>query len=310
MIKDNLLYLDNTVLSAFRRCPRYAQLRFEESLVGLAPAMPLTFGSAVHIGAASWLRGLPLEEALKLAFADFQPTLDPDEWRTPTKLQAVIEALYKGNPLKAARTPQGEPIVEMTASYPLPLNAELEYYLQLNHLQGAVYTGIIDAVVEAGAGIFHVCDHKTDSWDLRTPKGETPFLAPKIWNKFQFHRATRGYVWLCRKVLGELLPVQGSMINMIGVNERHVVLGRETFLHTSEQLAEWEANTVADITAFLKARAEAHWPQDEDRCHDWNRPCPFWDVCKAPATNRPELISVLFKKEEWNPLEVRKKNNE
>jgi hypothetical protein len=276
---------------------------------------PLNFGGAIHAGFADLLRGKTLDESLVSALAALKDQEYRDkEWRTPDRVLHVVSAFaeeLKRNPLEVLIAPNGEPVVEAEVAFPMLVN---ETTLNLVHnagYSGVVACGIIDVIVRQ-FGRIYICDHKTDSGSFRSPKGEQPGIDSGVWNKFKPHGATPLYLWLAQRYLHESNPISGVLINLICLGkptkefpEGRTLFGRQTFEWTPDEILESLEDLETVIQEYCRAKIEGGFRRNPDACHLYNRPCPYWDLCKTPRGFR-EQLKGLYVEDRWNPLTARK----
>ncbi|KKL57062.1 hypothetical protein LCGC14_2239200, partial [marine sediment metagenome] len=118
---------------------------------------------------------------------------------------------------------------------------------------------------------------------------------------FQLSSQFRGYVWLARQAGYDC---QGAYLDAIHLDTRyHKVKAsdfvREKILYSEEQIDDWFLNAAWTISQ-IEGEEQGHgkWPQNDQRCFDWNRPCPYWRLCTAVI---PENELDFYKEERWEP---------
>ena len=162
-LEERKIFVDNTALDAFRKCPRKAQLRIQQGLnqvimgeegeeLGVAPA--LLFGSAIHAALDVIYIEDDLDKAIRIFLEHFQP-VPADRRRTPTRGSRILEQYYD-HWHNFLNTIEGV----------LP---ELTFRVELGTLRTregepwtVVYTGIIDKIIKL-QGEWFIMDHKTST---------------------------------------------------------------------------------------------------------------------------------------------------
>ena len=96
---------------------------------------------------------------------------------------------------------------------------------------------------------------------------------------------------------------QGAYLDAIHLDTRYHKVKtsdfvREKILYSNEQIDRWQDDATSTALAIqdLNKHGETVWPQNDQRCFDWNRPCPYWRLCTAVI---PENEMDYFKEERW-----------
>ena len=85
-----------------------------------------------------------------------------------------------------------------------------------------------------------------------------------------------------------------------------VAFGRQVYEWSPEEIEEWRLDTIAQIELYLDVKLRGYWPKNPDSCLDYNSRCPYFQLCKIPASQRTaqEGIYVIDK---WDALSARRK---
>jgi hypothetical protein len=293
------LVLDNTTLAAYQRCERYAFYRhvLHKTLPTVAPA--LNFGGVIHQGIAAWLKGAAPDEAIRVALSQWRPQ-DDDPWRTPDRVVEVLDKLFK-QPFPTLCIGEGGPLVEV--DFLVPLLTEQEKagrtgdLLRSQGYEECLYAGIIDAVVSY-EGATYVMDHKTTSllWG-NTKKGEAKYISPTWWAGWRPSNQMTGYLWGAR----HFTPVDGILINGIGVDAKHLIFERKAFNLTNEEIEEWRQTAIRVVETVLRAKRDNIYALNTASCVYYGKTCPYLQLCQCTPSARPNLLR-MYKDEVWNPL--------
>ena len=303
------LYLDSTMLTAFRSCPRKFYLEFCRGLRGEGISIDLHCGGCVAhcfetVYNAFHLHGATEEKALKLGLVQFDldwGDVEPKSRigvkgqkiysspKTKERTWEVIEAYFRQwppstdhvQPLFIAGQPTVEftfaiPLTEQTLGYPVPLHPSGDPFL---------YSGRIDFLGRYGSIILPL-DHKTgkyqdehwaEKWDMR--------------NQFI------GYVWACEQ-LG--LPVRGTYAVrgiIIQMTQHH--LPEAIKFIPSGRMERWKGQLARDVHRLVDCHASGYFDYDfGETCTSYGL-CQYFHACRA---DDEELWLKDFKPRFWNPL--------
>lgn len=278
---------DATQLNDFRRCAEYYRRRHVEGLVldgGSKHSDPLAAGSAIHKGVEAWFSGTYLGDSLK-AINAVKAAWGEDDLFLPEKAkytQGFLTAIMAGY---ADAWPREKDNFKVLAN---------EQWMQSGN-----YGGIVDRLVEFEDGVYVMDTKTTSGW-----------VNERYIESFQLSSQFRGYVWLARQAGHDC---QGAYLDAVHLDTRyHKVKAsdfvREKILFSEEQIAKWRedmGNTINDIADWkgYSAINGCVWPQNDQRCFDWNRPCPYWRLCTAVI---PENEMDYYKEERWEPWTTQK----
>ncbi len=272
---------DSTQLNDFRRCGEYYRRRHVEGLTLAAVSKhrdPLQAGGAIHKGVeALFAQGTKQAiEAVKQAWGEDDLFLPEKAKYTQGFLCAVmqgyIDAWYGGN---LDTGPAGNKSIIANEQW----------------LESGNYGGIVDRLVELDDGVYVMDTKTTSGW-----------VNERYIESFQLSSQFRGYVWLARQAGYDC---RGAFLDAVHLDTRYhkVKPGdfvREKILYSDEQISDWwedMTRSVADINGWLTSDW-GKWPQNDQRCFDWNKPCPYWRLCTAVI---PEHEMEFYKEERWEP---------
>ncbi|KKM78028.1 hypothetical protein LCGC14_1364190 [marine sediment metagenome] len=268
---------DSTQLNNFRRCPQFYNNRHVKGLVldgGSKHSDPLAAGSAIHKGVEAWFSTGDSEKAINAVKA----TWGEDDLFLPEK------AKYTQGFLTAVMAGYADAWPRENDSFKVLANEQW--------LQSGNYGGIVDRLVEED-GVYVMDTKTTSGW-----------VNERYIESFQLSSQFRGYVWLARQAGYDC---QGAYLDAVHLDTRyHKVKAsdfvREKILYSEEQIGAWRRDAIEteasiEQQSFLNM-ATGRWPQNDQRCFDWNRPCPYWRLCTAVI---PENELDFYKEERWEP---------
>lgn len=308
------LYIDSTMLTAFRSCPRKFYLEFCRGLRSgdgvsidlhcggcLAHALETVY-NLIHLDGMSFERAMTLASVqFEIDWGDVEPT-----WRystakgkehlkvysspkTKERTWEVIEEFFKLfppvfdhiQPLFIANAPTVEftfaiPLTQETLGYPVPLHPSGDPFL---------YSGRIDFLGRYGKTILPL-DHKTgkyqdehwtEKWDMRS----------------QFI----GYVWACEQ-LG--LPVRGNYaVRGIIIQKEQCSFPEAIKSIPHARTERWKGQLVRDLHRLVDCWKSGYFDYDfGETCTSYGL-CQYFHACRAEDE---ELWLKDMKPRFWNPL--------
>lgn len=265
---------DATQLNDFRRCPEFFHNRHVKGLRlvgGSKHSDPLAAGSAIHKGVEAWFAGggvVGAVDAVKREWGEDDLFLPEKAKYTQGFLCAVMEAY--------------------AAAW---IASSLKVLANEQWLESGNYGGIVDRLIELDDGVYVMDTKTTSGW-----------VNERYIESFQLSSQFRGYVWLARQAGYDC---RGAFLDAIHLDTRYhkVKSGdfvREKILYSDEQIDSWLDNaqgTMIDV-GTLNKHGDTVWPQHDQRCFDWNRPCPYWRLCTAVI---PENEMEYYEVERWEP---------
>jgi hypothetical protein len=304
------LYLDSTMLSAFRSCPQKFYLEFVRGLRGEGTSIDLHCGSCVAhcfetVYNAIHIDGLSAEKAMQLGMVQFDLDWGDVEPRTvrikkdgtpqfaspKTKERTweVIEAYFAQwpplfdhiQPLFIAGTPTVEftfaiPLTKETLGYEVPLHPSGDPFL---------YSGRIDFLGRWGKTILPL-DHKTGSR-----------MDPSWTEKWDLRSQFLGYVWACEQLgipCQRHFAVRGIIIQ---TTEFHLPEAIKTY--PLALLDRWKGQVARDVHRLVDCHNSGYFDYNfGETCTSYGL-CQFFHACRS---DDPELWLKDFKPRFWNPL--------
>lgn len=286
--------LDNTILNAFRSCPRMAQLAYFEHW------KPQGVSVHLHAGAA-FARGLEVARkaffdhaqdqetamavglrALVDAYGDFE--CPPDSAKSLERMCGAFE-YYLGHAFPLAEDtakprlmPSGSHAIEFSFCEPLPID----------HPETGdpiLYSGRADAVVELSNGIF-VLDDKTtsslgrswaDQWELRS----------------QFS----GYSWAAKQAG---FPADGVLVRGVSILKTKYDHAQHITFRPQWELDRWLQQTVRDIKRMIECWGVQEFDYNLGEACNHYGGCGFASICKKEHPE--EWLPVYFERRRWDPL--------
>lgn len=322
---SKLRLYDNTRISEFRRCPRFFFFRHVMHWkLNSASELALIFGGGWHAAMdVMWseiAEGVNEHQATQdswEAFCDYwveNGMDDPAEIdlergkelspRTPMVAREMLGAYYTKR-VSAIRELQ---ILEIERPFAVPLSPTDETLF---------YVGRIDKIVSPGGGKVRGIEHKTTtamrlSYRSGSRAGEHR-ISGAFLDSFSPNSQVDGYCYALHMLYPDKrgdVWVDASLVHAKGEDFQFIPIERRM-----SQLDAWLYEThrwIEDIEREklrLQECSEADnimaaFPKNTNSCFDFNRPCPYLDLCKA----RPNPLSyggcpTGYKEEPWDPLE-------
>lgn len=315
---------DNTRISDFRRCPRFFFFRHIMSWkLSSVSELALIFGGSWHAAMDQVWAGVaarePRLDVINTAYdafvshwteagMDHPSEIDMERGkelapRTPLNAREMLDGYYETR----VRTILGVDILEVERPFAVPLDP---------NDPSLFYVGRIDKIVSPGKGAVRGIEHKTTtsvslSQGLRN-KGEHKIRGSYL-DSFSPNSQVDGYAYALHLLYpGERqdIWVDAALVHAKGEDFQFIPIERRM-----DQLDSWLYDTHRWIEAIELEKARlmevsegdkfmAAFPKNTNACFDFNRPCPFLDLCKARANptswNEPP---PGYKIEVWDPLE-------
>jgi hypothetical protein len=291
---------DSTSLGWLKECPRKYQYNMIKGWRPKQPSIHLHFGLLYHAALELYDRlrteGLDHENALIAVTRqamrdswpwDFEP-LERDTKNRATLIRSIVWYLeeFADDPCETVILQNGRPAVELS------FKMELDYGPS-GQLGGQPYVlcGHLDRVVTLN-GSTYVSDRKTTS---STP-GAYYFdgFAPD--NQMSLYSIAARVVYHT--------PVSGIIIDAVQVAVGFSRFSRGFTYRSVAQLDEWLADTRYWLDLAVQYAKAGYWPMNDKSCHHFGG-CPFRRVCSKSPEVRQVFLESDFRREPWNPLEVR-----
>ncbi len=291
-------YVDATMISCFRSCPRKF---FNEFVLGLRPpglSVDLHAGGAfAHalevVRKCVFVDHLPLSEALlrgnaafEIYWGDFVISENKRTNKRPHRVWAAVEEYFtKFPPLTDHIQPyfsDGKPTFEFTFAIPLdgpewprhPVSGEPFLYTGRFDLLGE-YMSLPIIVDDKTSGAGHYSNW-AESWDLRS----------------QFI----GYTWAC----GELgVPADQVAVRGVGILMESIPIAEAIKPYSNHLRAVWLEQLRRDLTRIVAMWNEGYWDYNyAEACTNYGN-CIFMQPCQSPTPD-PWLKTMSVRR--WNPL--------
>jgi hypothetical protein len=315
---DYLLVLDNTALTKFKECPLSAAHYLVYGREAHAKNAALSFGSAIHVGLESILRGeddATTTAAVLKFFSENPPP--PDEYRTPATALEVLRHYHQRATLADYQwqllTDATGPIIERAFELPL-MSIIIDCNLKLPAWDAprfvarifVAWSGRIDTVAFTH-GMNRVVDHKTSSID-----------GDQFTQAFHLSSQVLGYIWAGRQLWPDL-DLRAFCVNVIRLKKPTGSTGlldkgprggepalkffRAYFQYSPERMDWWLSNTRATVSDLVHCLVRSFFPANDTHCIGKYGRCQYHDVCCNDSASMRErmLVSDLFKTVTWNP---------
>lgn len=311
-------FYDNTMLSAYRRCPRYFYFRHRMHwLPDGAPRPPLVFGGAWHAAMdAVWLSltdGESRDHAVDAGYAAFVAHWIAEGLPPPSDIDYEMEKAM------APRTPGNA--LDMIAAYvetrhraitqDFQLQAcEQPFLVPLDRRQpDLAYIGKIDKVVLRDGRVGGI-EHKTTT-SYKAGNGSSKFRAGFL-ESFSPNSQVDGYLYALHLMFPD--QVFGVWVDAALVHRTEQSF---TFIPVERQLRQldlwlWEARAwIQRLEADVEAASEASpndpylpaFPKNTQSCFDFNATCPYLTLCKSWTNPIGKEQPLGYRTEIWNPLD-------
>ena len=265
---------DNSMTSAFRRCPLLYYYTHILGKTSKAHASALNYGGLMHVGLKIWYEDRDLEKACQAMLSvEWEDPIDDFRTRDRCVRKLVDYTEYYGEEENwIDRILLNETPFEISAS------------------DGFRYGGKMDLLV-----LWHgkpwVMDHKT-----------TARYGSDYFDQFVNSSQMAGYVWAATQLHGE--QVAGVIINCIVTHkvpkpiEQQV--HRQAIMYSPEKIEEWKRSQIYDYHQIHQAIEANYFPPRWDNCINKFGKCAAFEVCKVPQKNRGDMLDETFIDQEWN----------
>lgn len=284
--KNRIIKLDNYSLSLFRECPRKYFHRIDSGLIpesssqSLAPE--LLFGIAIHRAMDTLFNEQDPELACERFLDAYQPVPE-DAKRTPGRGISIIEDYWE-------RWSRENDRYDLSVS-------EVKFEVNIGKvpsLDGGApydvyYGGLIDKVLMRDDQVL-LMDHKTSSW-------ESTYLIPAYAQSQQF----KGYVWAARQINPAFASCTQLIVDVLLIKPKNNDFFRSEVICNEDDLEEWREGILQTIQMMLMCKHTNTWPQfGKESCTNWNRLCPYFELCDAKKSLRRGMMESLYTTEFWD----------
>ena len=270
---------DNSMLSNYKRCPKYFFHRHVEHLSPYNQSFELDykaqFGVAFHKAMDEWfLNGVP--QKMDKAFLDIWikfEGLDPKEIRTVKNGLDILQKYREKYPLD--RDP-------FTVS---PEHIEVGFACELGDY---IYCGRIDKVVKWKFGFegYVVLDHKTS--------------ASKGFLNIKPNASLDGYIWGASQLLSS--PVIGAYLDQVYMYKTKTEFIRELTQRSAEEIHLWKMEVLDWIGKVRLSYQNEIWARNTSSCSAFGRDCEYKILCcSTDKVMISELKKSLYEVKEWLP---------
>jgi hypothetical protein len=290
------VFRDNTMLSGYKTCPRFFQLRHILNLRPDRAAMPLIFGSCWHSSMdIVWgnAKSFSQTDLRKFATLKFLEKWEEEGMSTELDLE-TIERLSPRTPSVAE---------EMLAHYIEQrwdiltrcevIAIEQPFAVPLPGLTDTWYCGKLDKVIEYN-GQKLIIEHKTTT-EYKVDGGfKTQYI--ESWDS---HGQIKGYEYgASLYYAAEAVWVDAALVH----KKVHDKFRFVPVAHQRSMLDEWIDGTVDWVK---KIDSDTKFSKNEENCFGKFGPCMFLDVCRhCPEPRNLEGVPEGYKVEPWSPFET------
>ena len=272
--------LDNYSLSLFRECPRKYSNRIQQGLIphssssGMAPE--LLFGIAIHRAMDTLFAEQDVDLACERFLDSYQPVPE-DTKRTPGRGISIIEDYWK----RWSRDNDRYDLSVSEVKFELFLGSVGEYPV--------FYGGLIDKVLIRDNKTY-LMDHKTSSW-------ESTYLIPAYAQSQQF----KGYIWAGQHPHLQLDNCNQLIVDVLLIKPKNNDFFRSEVRCNELDVTEWKSGILQTVELMLMCDQAGVWPQfGKESCTNWNRLCPYFELCDASQSLRPGMQEGLYTVEHWD----------
>lgn len=324
---NNYRLYDNTRIQDYRRCPRYYFFRHVRGWKRSGESsLALAFGSAWHEAMdvvwtliSNWKTGSgDSVEVVDAAYVAWKSKWaeyglpGPDEIDTETinefkpRVPTVALDMLYAYVAKRATLIRQMTIIDVERPFAVPLTPDDPTLF---------YIGRMDKIVDPGNGSVRVIEHKTTTMSKAGyTRGSPPKIRPMYLDSYSPNSQVDGYLFALHQLFpsarGHEVWVDAALVSNQGEDFAFVPLDK-----TIPQLDSWlndthywieliEDQTRRHLEFGPKDPVMAAFPKNTSSCLDFNRQCPYIDLCKARANplswgEAPPGYIV----EHWNPLD-------
>jgi hypothetical protein len=143
-------------------------------------------------------------------------------------------------------------------------------------------------------------------WDGRTMPLDhktTSRFGPSFESSFKIDTQISGYIFATRRLVDP--KCNSAVINALRVTKN--IDPNESFMRRittrdSWELEMWEQELRQTVEEIQHAEREGLWPQDGQRCNDYNSLCPYYNLCLTHPAARQALEDANYIVDFWEPL--------
>ena len=291
--------INNSLLSAFRACPRKAELEFFHHWKPGTTSIHLHAGKAYASGLEAGRRAfyedqLSAEEALGIAVETCLREYGDVECpahiaKTPARMAGAIEFYFANYPLdtdpcKPYEWAPGKKAIEFSFATPMGI-AHPETREPL------IYAGRSDAIMEMAGGLF-VEDDKTASQ-----------LGASWINSFDMRAQFTGYCWSAKQ---SGLAVDGVLVRGVSILKTKYETAQVITYRRAWEIERWLDQTYRDILRMIDMWRDGAYDYNLDASCEAYGGCTFKRVCMSPTPD--EWLEGYYTRRRRDPTDLSETN--
>lgn len=309
------MIIDSTSLTTFQTCPTKHDLQMRQGYKSRYGSPALTFGGAIHAGAAEWHKGRGEIAALMAIEEAWPANYNVDDFRTKGKAIDVMRGYIRRYPsenfqVKMVEVPflldtgmwcdctnciwKGDipesPAIKVAAPswlYDEKVFTGWECPICQHPVESIEYGGIFDGLIDFGGQIY-ILEHKT-----------TSVMGSTYFNQFRPNNQISGYVWAGQQLSGS--PVSGALVNAMGVYAKgETKFDRQIIGRTTDEIIEWKRNIQTVCSEIARAQHAKRYEMRTVSCTMYGK-CTFLEVCQlGHQKERDRLLEQEFIVDKWD----------
>lgn len=300
MIARDSKFVDNTMLSAYKDCPRKYQLRHRLHWRSVGTSLPLIFGLSWHEAQDviwSYYGKVPLKELPDYAFAKFCEMWEKEGMPVNMSVEQ-IEAFNPRTPMVALEMIKGYINARGSMIERVELLAvEQPFAVPLPGLDDFWYVGRLDKVIGYQNQTLTI-EHKSTTEYKKDGGFKTSYI-----EGWYTDSQVKGYEY------GGALFFPGMQQVWVDAALVHkTVHDKFRFVpvwHARPLLNEWIQDTLDWLDRIQKDIARDYFPKNENSCMGKFGPCPFLNICRT--TSDPKTLGTApegYMVEKWEPYDL------
>lgn len=290
-------YIDSTMLSAFRSCPRKF---YNEFLLGLRPkeiSIHLHAGGCLataleHFYDAVFNKNLPTNEALKIAFTSYTKSwgdYSTDGDGTAKSYDRMWEALMD----YIVTYPPHTDVVQPYRSDDGHVTTEFSFAIPLDAPQFPLHPITKEPFIYAGR--FDMLGNYQNRPCVRDEK-TTGYAGPTWAEQWDLRAQFMGYVWACQQ---SGIPLDTVIVRGIVIQKTQIRQMEAIKIYPKYMIDRWYTQLARDLHRLVDCWNNSYFDYNfGDACNAYGK-CIFTSVCRA---KEPEIWMNEYKISRWNPL--------
>lgn len=289
--------IDNSLLSAFRSCPRKCFYEYFEHWKPRSPSIHLHAGGAYASGLeaarrAFYIDGKPEAEctaigirALMQHYGDFE--CPEDSAKSLSRMCGALEYYFSTYPMWSdaavpVTLPGGARGIEF--SFAEPLDANL---LHPETGDPLLYVGRFDGLVDYAGAVYGLDDKTTSALGASWPK------------QWDLRAQFTGYKWGAQQ---SGINVAGFLVRGISILKTKYDTLQPITYRPDWMVDEWFTQTVRDIERMVSLWNEGYWDMNLDHACTEYGGCMFRTVCMSEPSGRHTWLETGFERRRWDPV--------